>query len=175
MVKRGNVKREGFCVKKCICLFLYLILITGCSQEATTNENDITKIQNGDVKVYEDVLTLEDVEEDVDGDGQKERIILNVSPAPQTHPDNDGQYLWDDSQVWQLVVKDGENQYILFDDHVQGLAELYIVNEKGNQNAIVFQQKGTNLKLSVFRYKDDYFEKEVVFNSEMMLHRSTVK
>ncbi|WHX39812.1 hypothetical protein QNH36_19510 [Mesobacillus sp. AQ2] len=162
-------------MKKCICLFLFLILITGCSQEATTNENDITKIQNGDVKVYEDVLTLEDVEEDVDGDGQKERIILNVSPAPQTHPDNDGQYLWDDSQVWQLVVKDGENQYILFDDHVQGLAELYIVNEKGNQNAIVFQQKGTNLKLSVFRYKDDYFEKEVVFNSEMMLHRSTIK
>lgn len=162
-------------MKKCICLSLFLILITGCSQEATTNENDITKIQHGEVKVYEDVLTLEDVEEDVDGDGQKERIILNVSPAPQTHPDNDGQYLWDDSQVWQLVVKDGENKFILFDDHVQGLAELYIVNEKGNQNAIVFQQKGTNLKLSVFRGKDGYFEKEVVYNSEMMLHRSTIK
>jgi hypothetical protein len=162
-------------VKKYICLLLFLFLMTGCSQETTTKEKDITKIHNGDVKVYEDVLTLEDVEEDVDGDGQKEHILLNVTPAPQPHPENEGQYLWDDSQVWQLVVKDDRNQYTLFDDHVQGLAELYIVNEMGNQNAIVFQQKGTNLKLSVFRYKDEYFEKEVVYNSEMMLHRSTIK
>ncbi|QHE52831.1 hypothetical protein [Pontibacillus sp. HMF3514] len=162
-------------MKKIICLILILLLITGCSQETTTNEKDITKIHNGDVKVYEDVLTLEDVEEDIDGDGHKERIILNVSPAPHPNPESDSQYLWDDSHVWQLVVKNDGNQYTLFDDHVQGKAELYIVNEKKDQNAIVFQQKGTMLHMSVFRYKDDYFEKEVVYNSGMMLHRSTIK
>ncbi len=139
------------------------------------DENDTTNIPVGDFTVYEDVLTAEDIEVDIDGDGQNERIILNISPAPVPDPDNEGQYLWDSSQVWQLLVQDEGEYYTLFDDHVHGLAEMYVVNEENNQNAIVFQQKGTNMNLSVFRYKDGYFEKSVVYNSGMILHRSAIK
>lgn len=152
---------------------LLLFLVTGCSNQAT-EVNATTKIKKGDVSTYEDVLKAEDFEEDIDGDGQKERITLNISPAPQPHPEKEGEYLWDSSHIWQLIVEDEGDYYTLYNDHVQGLAEMYIVNEAENQNAIVFLQKGTTLRLAVFRYKDKYFEREVQYNSGM-LHRSTIR
>jgi hypothetical protein len=139
-----------------------------------TYERDFEEIKTGDVAEYKDFLTVEKLEEDIDGDGQNEQIILNVSPSPERHPENEGQYLWDDSHVWQLIVQNEGDQYTLFDDYVQGLAELYIVNEKENQNAIVFQQKGTTLNLSVFRFKGNSFRKEIMYES-MILQRSLVK
>jgi len=162
-------------MKKFMYLFLVLFFATGCTKETSKVEENYTKIHKGNMKVYEDVLTAEDIQEDIDGDGQKERIILNISPAPTPHPDNEGQYLWDSSQVWQLLVEDDGEYYTLYDDHVQGLAEMYIVNENENQYTINFLQKGTNLNLSVFRFKDDFFEKEEVYNSGVILQRSTIK
>jgi hypothetical protein len=156
-------------------LIIILFLTVGCSEQTTTEEKFITKIQKGDITSYADLLTAEDFEEDIDGDGQKERITLNISPAPQPHPENEYQYLWDSSHVFQLIVEDEGDYFTLFDDHVQGLAEMYVVSEEENQFSIVFFQKGTSLTLTVFRYKGDYFEKEVVYSSGLMNNRSTFR
>jgi hypothetical protein len=143
-------------LKRIFLLCMVLLLVTGCSNEAGKVKENNTKIHKGNMTVYEEALTAEDIQEDIDGDGQKERIILNISPAPVPHPTIEGQYLWDSSHVWQLLVEDNGEYYTLFDAPVQGRAELYIISENDNQNAIVLQQKGTTLNLSAFRYKNDY-------------------
>ncbi|NBI28075.1 hypothetical protein [Chengkuizengella marina] len=162
-------------IKRVTILVLLLVLIAGCSTEATTDNTKVV-IEKGEVKTYEDIMTVEDIEEDIDGDEKKERIRLSISPAPQPDPENEGQYLWDDSQVWQLVVEDEGNFYTLFEDHVQGLAELYIANEGQNQNAIIFQTKGTTLSLLQYKYSQEgNFEKRVIYSEGPILHRSTIK
>ncbi|NDI35775.1 hypothetical protein [Chengkuizengella sediminis] len=166
-------------IKRVTILVLFFVLITGCSNETISTDStdsNILIIEKGEVKTYEDILTVEDIEEDIDGDEKKEHIKLSISPAPKPDPENEGQYLWDDSQVWQLVVEDEGDFYTLFDDHVQGLAELYIANEGQNQNAIIFQTKGTTLSLLQYKHNQDgYFEKKVVYNEGTILHRSTIK
>ena len=179
------LKKGGVSIKKLFMLFVCTLLVTGCSMSSSNDrgsesnngmdKESTNKIQPGNINKYEDSLIAEDVEEDIDGDGEKEQIQLVISPKPKEDPNNEGKYLWDDSQIWQLSVTDGDQKYTLFDDHVQGIASFYIVNE-GDQNSIIFEEKGTKLSLRVFRYNEnEYFEENVIYSNGPILHRSTVK
>ncbi|WP_349408663.1 hypothetical protein [Pseudalkalibacillus sp. SCS-8] len=170
-------------MKGLMLLFMIVIFVTGClnqpkSKESTKakSDNEITKIHKSKVETYEGSLTAEEIEEDIDGDGTKETIKLLISPAPQPDPTNENTYLWGDSHIWQLIVEDEGNAYPLFNDYVQGLAELYIVNEGERENVIAFQTKGTILSLTLYKYNPkDYFEKRVIYSNGSILHRSTMK
>ncbi|MDP5276727.1 hypothetical protein [Chengkuizengella axinellae] len=161
-------------IKRATYLFIILILAGGCSTETTVNNRSI--IQEGDITTYENTLIAADMKEDIDDDGEIEHIKLLISPAPIRNPEKIGEYLWDDSHYWQLIVEDNHHLYALFEDHVQGLAELYIVNEGEDENTIMFETKGTTLSLIQYKYNHDgFFEKKVIYNEGPILNRSTMK
>ncbi|NBI29699.1 hypothetical protein [Chengkuizengella marina] len=162
-------------IKRVTLLVLIFVLIAGCSNETISTDSNII-IEKGQVKSYEDILTVEEIEEDIDGDEKKEHIKLSISPALKPDPENKNQYLWDDSHVWQLVVEDEGNFYTLPYLMTMYKAELYISNEEENQNTIIFLTKGTTLSFLQYKHNQKgYFEKKVIYNEGPILHRSTIK
>jgi hypothetical protein len=156
--------------------FICLFLIAGCSEQTTTEKTDSSQIKPGDISSYEDTFVAEQIEENIDDDDSLESVKLLISPAPMPDPENEGHYLWGDSHVWQIVVEDDGKRYELFNDNVQGLGELFIVNEEEGKNTIAFLTKGTTLGLFLINYnKEGYFEMKESYNKGPILHRSNVK
>jgi hypothetical protein len=161
---------------KRIIAFICLLLVAGCSDQTTTEKTDSSQIKPGEISSYEDSFVAEQIEENIDDDENVESIKLLISPAPMPDPEKEGHYLWGDSHVWQIVVEDEGKKYELFNDNVQGLAELFIVNEEEGKNTIAFLTKGTTLGLYLFKYNQDgYFEMRESYNNGPILHRSNVK
>ncbi|TFB12813.1 hypothetical protein E3U55_17005 [Filobacillus milosensis] len=161
---------------KKILLFLIIgLVLIGCTKDDAETHN-ISKVGEGEVTSYKDVLLVSDINEDLNGDGNKERIVLRVSPAPFVTSENPKQYGWDDSHIWQLFVEDHEgNTYSLFDDSVQFSAQMYIVGKENKEKAIVFEINGTSLKLIEYRYNSDgYFEKRNIYKNSPMIHKSSI-
>ncbi|TFB24325.1 hypothetical protein E3U55_02150 [Filobacillus milosensis] len=159
---------------------LFLCVVVGCSNQQnntyTQETHNISKIEEGEVTSYEDVFVASDVKEDLNGDGEKERIILRISPAPVLISENPKQYGWDDSHIWQLLVEDHEgNTYPLFDDSVQFSGQMYIVSKENNEKAIIFELNGTSLKLIEYRFNTKgYFEKEIMYKNRPIIHKSSI-
>lgn len=163
-------------IKRIIGIVCLLFLVTGCSNQTAMENTDISKIKPSDLSSYEDAFVAEELEENIDDDENVESIKLIISPSPTPDPEKEGQYLWGDSHVWQIIVEDEGKTYELFNDHVQGLAELFIVNEGQEQNTIAFLTKGTTLGLYLFKYNQDgYFEMSENYNQGPILHRSNMK
>lgn len=161
-------------------MFVTIIFGVGCSnsKEASKTSNETTKIKAEEFKIYEDSFLAENFEEDIDGDGNKEVIKMYIHPAPIEDKENKGQYLWDHSHFWQLIVYDGDKTYPLYNNHVSGKLKFWIENNE-EYKTIVLLIDGMQLSLETFQYNDDgYFERKIHYISTgipPLIRSSTIK
>ena len=134
-----------------------------------TNENT-SVIEHEDIQLYEDAFLAENFEVDLDGDGSNEVMKMYIYPAPI---EMDGQYFWDDSHLWQLIVFDGDRSYPLFNNHVSGILKFWIEDD-GERPTIVLMENGIGMTLQTFRYHDNgYYSKNIHYQIDTLLFRST--
>lgn len=121
---------------KYIVLILSLMLsifLTGCMNENTENENnqivDENKkevISSSPVEDFSQLTLLESFNYDYDLDGTEEAINLYTS----AQKNSDGEMMWDDGQIFKLIIHDDDKIFILFDEYVQlGKINYYVYLE----------------------------------------------
>ncbi|MBO8171445.1 MAG: hypothetical protein H0Z33_06065 [Bacillaceae bacterium] len=154
-------------------MMLAIIAIAGCSNSSETDQNvfKTTKVKAAKIQVYEQSFLAEDVTVDLDGDGKKESIKLYIEPAPIEN--KEGEYLWDDSHVWQLIVLANGQTFPLYNDHFNGKLKFWIVNN-GEKKEIILLKDGIQLSLETYEYNQNgYFERKVHYLSSETLIRSS--
>lgn len=148
-------------------MFVTMIISVGCSnsEDASNTSEEAIKIKAEKFKIYEDSFLAESFEEDLDGDGEQETIKMYIQPPPMEDEENKGQYLWDDSHFWQLIVFDGDKTFPLFNNHLSGKLKFWIENNE-NQKTIVLLKDGMELSLETFQYNaDGYFNRQEHYKS----------
>ncbi len=121
---------------KYIVLILSLMLsifLAGCMNENTENENnqivDENKkevISSSPVEDFSQLTLLESFNYDYDLDGTEEAINLYTS----AQKNSDGEIMWDDGQIFKLIIHDDDQIFILFDEYVQlGKINYYVYLE----------------------------------------------
>ncbi|TFZ39290.1 hypothetical protein E4100_08660 [Soehngenia longivitae] len=121
---------------KYIVLILSLMLsifLAGCMNENTENENnqivDENKkevISSSPVEDFSQLTLLESFNYDYDLDGTEEAINLYTS----AQKNSDGEMMWDDGQIFKLIIHDDDKIFILFDEYVQlGKINYYVYLE----------------------------------------------
>lgn len=121
---------------KYIVLILSLMLsifLAGCMNENTENENnqivDENKkevISSSPVEDFSQLTLLESFNYDYDLDGTEEAINLYTS----AQKNSDGEIMWDDGQIFKLIIHDDDKIFILFDEYVQlGKINYYVYLE----------------------------------------------
>ena len=121
---------------KYIVLILSLMLsifLAGCVNENTENENnqivDENKkevISSSPVEDFSQLTLLESFNYDYDLDGTEEAINLYTS----AQKNSDGEMMWDDGQIFKLIIHDDDKIFILFDEYVQlGKINYYVYLE----------------------------------------------
>lgn len=177
---RRLLNRSGFLRNVLILtiMFVTLILSTGCSnlnsEEAENNSVVTSKIKDEKFEIYENSFLAENLEEDLDGDGVKETIKMYIHPSPIMDGENEGQYLWDDSHFWQLIVFDEDKTYPLYNNQLSGKLKFWIDGDE-EQKTIILLQDGMELSLETFKYDvAGYFmRKELYKSTEIPPVRST--
>jgi hypothetical protein len=109
------------------------IFLTGCMNENTENENnqivDENKkevISSSPVEDFSQLTLLESFNYDYDLDGTEEAINLYTS----AQKNSDGEMMWDDGQIFKLIIHDDDKIFILFDEYVQlGKINYYVYLE----------------------------------------------
>lgn len=121
---------------KYIVLILSLILaifLTGCKNGNTENENnqiiDDNKkevISSSPEEDFSQLTLLESFNYDYDFDGTEETINLYTS----AQKNSDGEMMWDDGQIFKLIINDDDKIFILIDEYVQlGRINYYVYLE----------------------------------------------
>lgn len=180
-------------MKKLLPLYL-LFLLSGCTEKesATTEQNNFTndKDKNGiiseDELVYPDVVIkekeiefhesaylLDTVSGDLTGDGKGEEVSLYISPSPFDEETGEAIW-WEHLHLWQLVVKDGEKTYPLFNNDSSGKLSFWMT-ETPEQNLILVEESGNQLIVYEFTYNDGNFEREILVDSGLTFNRSQVE
>lgn len=161
-------------MKKYFLLGLTLFLF-GCEAgeqkvESEEIEPQETRIENSEIEILEGAYLAEDIKVDVTGDGEEDQVLLYISPPPMF--DENGNAAWDDSHVWQLLVKDQEESYALFNDSDRGLMDFWIV-EKENRKELILFSEGQSLLMYRYKFSNDGFEKEeILFEDTNIVERS---
>jgi hypothetical protein len=109
------------------------IFLAGCMNENTENENnqivDENKkevISSSPVEDFSQLTLLESFNYDYDLDGTEEAINLYTS----AQKNSDGEMMWDDGQIFKLIIHDDDKIFILFDEYVQlGKINYYVYLE----------------------------------------------
>lgn len=97
---------------------------------------------------YNDLTLLDSANIDFNKDGTEETIELYT--VAQRY---NGEIAWDDGQNWVLVVRDADNDYILFNDYVQLGGISFYAYFEGEDFVVTTVQSGTaNLKLTEYRF-----------------------
>jgi len=160
---RGEIMRKYFLVG--FTLFLF-----GCEAdvqkvESEENKSTDTRIESKDVEILEGAYLAEDIKVDVTGDGEEDQILMYVSPPPMF--DDHGDAAWDDSHVWQLVVKDEKKSYPLFDESLHfGTLDFWIV-EKEHHNELLLFSEGQSLLMYRYTFNNDGFDKKEILSEEV--------
>jgi hypothetical protein len=161
-----------------ISLLFVMTLAVGCTN-SDNKENSIseksTKIEAEEFKIYEDSFLAENFEVDIDGDGNQEIVKMYIHPAPIEDSKNKGQYLWDHSHLWQLIVFDKEKTYPLFNDNLSGKLKFWI-EDNGLTKTIILLEDAMNLSFHTYVYNENgYFEKNTHYRGEGIppIERST--
>lgn len=163
--------------------FLYtivfvMILNVGCSHSVGNEIEETTKIKAEQVQIYEDAFLAEHIEADLDGDGEKESIKMYIKPEPVEDKEHKGQYLWDDSHLWQLIVFDGDKTYPLFNNHLSGKLKFWIENN-GGEKTIILLIDAREVSLETYRYHaEGYYFRTVHYKSrgeDPLIRSTTIK
>ncbi|ALC85252.1 hypothetical protein AM499_05040 [Bacillus sp. FJAT-22090] len=140
------------------------VFIFGCEPDEQKVESEEiesfeTRIVSEEVEILEGAYLAEDIEVDVTGDGEEDKILLYISPPPIF--DDNGNAAWDDTHIWQLLVKDEEESYALFNGDVRGTLDFWII-EKENRNEIILLSDGQSLMMYRYKFDKDGFDKEEI-------------
>lgn len=111
---------------------------------------------------------------DINGDGAEEEILLLTSAKK----DSDGEYVWDDSQSWALIVKTDDGVYPLFEEHAHGKLKLYVserYDNNGDIRPIIRLEASSSSEFSIkeYSYNGEDFEKKVVYDAGVINELST--
>lgn len=105
---------------------------------------------------------------DIDGDGIEEKVVLGANLWVGT----DGEYEYNDGQMWSLYVVDGEEGYLIFDKYINIGRPYYQVcaysAEKGNEMQInVITEESACFYVDGFRYSGEQggFVKKSLYDS----------
>lgn len=142
-----------------VALFLFGCEATDQKAESEEIESMESRITSSEVEVLKGAYLAEDIKVDVTGDGKEDQILLYISPPPMF--DENGDAAWDDSHVWQLLVKDEEETYALLNDSLRGLLDFWIV-EKENRNELILFSEGKSLLMYRYKFNNDGFDKEEI-------------
>lgn len=161
-------------MKKYLLIGLGLFLF-GCQPDAQKVKSEemeslSTRIESEEIEILEGAYLAEDIKADVTGDGEEDQILLYISPPPIF--DDKGDAAWDDTHVWQLVVKDKEETYALYNGDVRGTLDFWIV-EKENLNELILFSGGQSLMMYRYKFDQDGFDKEeILIEDSNIIERS---
>lgn len=152
-----------------ILMLVLAISLTGCVNENSDNGNNQHEDENTKQIIYssspEDIsqLTmLETFKYDFDVDGTEEEINLYTS----AQKDNNGEIMWDDGQVFKLIIHDTNENFVLFDEYVQlGKVNYYVYLEKDVFTISIISPRTASLTITDYVYDKDvngFLEKKLI-------------
>jgi len=97
-----------------VCMLVVLIA-TGCKQSEKAEVSEKEKICSVEFFDSENLFLLERIEHRFVADDEKAAVELYTSAQVAS----DGQMGWDSGDQWTLVVRQGEQEFLLYDEYVQ--------------------------------------------------------
>jgi len=124
---------------------------------------------------YEDYTLLDSYSFDIDENGVEETIALYTA----AQRDSGGDIMWDDGQIWVLVVQGEDKNYELYNNYVQiGAIDFYIFTTDDGFHITTVENTTAGLKLIdyIFSNEENSFTPKVHYNAignVNMLHVSS--
>lgn len=153
----------------------FTLLLSGCQLnekkvESEEIESSVTRIESEEVIILEDNYLAEDIKVDMNKDGKEDQILLYISPPPII--DESGNATWDDTHIWQLIVKDDKDSYPLYNDYVRGTLDFWIIEKESRKELILFSD-GQSLVMYRYKFNKDGFDKEeILLEDSNIINRS---
>lgn len=96
--------------------------------------------------------------------GAEENILLLTDAAYEN-----GEFLWDDSQNWALVVQNDEGIYPLFENHMHGMAELSVSEVYTDSDVIpvirLTISSSASYEIREYRYENGAFYEQIPYRA----------
>ncbi|MEO4053883.1 hypothetical protein [Solibacillus sp. CAU 1738] len=180
-------------MNKLIPIFL-LISLAGCSNNNLENSSEINFNENAklskmaqennamprdplvevidanEIELHESAYLLDSVMADLTGDDIEEEILLYISPSPFDEETGEAIY-WEDLHLWQVIVKNGEKTYPLYNYDLGGKLSFWVTPEK----QLLLVQDAVHLVVYEFTYVDGIFERKALIDSGITFKRSVVE
>ncbi|GAA0336473.1 hypothetical protein GCM10008967_28530 [Bacillus carboniphilus] len=128
-------------------------------------------IEPSEIVIHESASLIESMVSDVTGDGIEEEILLYITPSPFDEETGEAIW-WEDLHFWQLVVKDGERTYQLYNYDVIGTLSFWI-SHTPEKRIIIVNESGTQLIVSEYRYDNEVFQEKVLLDTGGTFERSS--
>ena len=148
-------------MKRIIIALVFVCSLCGCSKEVVNTSSQVSpsphvkEIKKTEVSYENNMNKYEGCSYDFDSDGDEEEVLL----LTDAKKDETGEYMWDDSHHWQLVVNTTDGGYTLYDEYVHGMLELNLseyYSEDGNTHPIVRLSISTGASFTIKEYRFDY-------------------
>jgi len=154
IIVKPNVKNTIF-----ILFIMFSISLTACVNENSKNGNDPIIDENKkeviSSSIKEDIsqLTLlESFNYDFDFDGTEEAMNLYTS----AQKDSKGEIMWDDGQVYELIIHDDDKDFILFNEYVQlGHINYYVYLENNVFTVTIVSPRTASLTVTDYVFDKD--------------------
>ncbi len=167
-------------MKKLFLIALTLLCLAGCTNEEkptivespsplATYEQEPDKTI-GIVKDdgwYENLNVYEDCEHNFTHSGDSEERVVLVTSAQK---DEDGFFMWDDSQHWALYVENDEGIYPLYDSSIHGrlsmnVSEHYLENGEIEDVIRLTISQSAGFEIREYRFSDGVFHESVAYTA----------
>lgn len=140
------------------------VISPNVTQQAIKEYKTIGKEENNEK--YENFNEYQDCAYDFDHDDVEENITLYTS----AQKDDNGEFMWDDSQNWILAVEGNNGSYTLYEAHERGKLELFVsenYGENGEEYPSIRLMISTSsgFEIREYTYRDGNFREEVVYNA----------
>lgn len=158
-------------MKKLCILIMVTMILSGCT---TGKRNEIENFENSpkiikaeeDLGKYDFLTRYAGCEYDITDDGVEEEFLLLTSAKK----DDSGEYMWDDSQEWALIVKSDMGTYTLFNEYMRGKIDFYLSERYESDGSIspvirLEVSSGSEFFIKEYTYNNDAFEEKMVYNS----------
>lgn len=164
-------------MKKTLSAAVALTLLAGCSSSKTP-ENTATPVSSANVSdEYKKIEKTDNIScdgmnkymdcyYDFDGDGNDEAVTLYTS----AEQNENGDFLWDDSQSWTLCVEGEDGGYVLSETHTHGKQELF-ASEKYEEDRSVTPairliiSTSSEFTIKEYAYSDGAFTEKTVYSA----------